>query len=129
MGSDRGDGSATPVPPVSLAIKSEPPAGRPSDPPVRFSFSSAAVTEVTRQDFHSAGLEAAEEGDGAEIEIETVFRQKLAGLRRLPRRDRPHVLTAAREWRQAALRALKEKRAIDRHERYQRRRLLAPAPG
>lgn len=129
MGSDRGDGSAAPVPPVSPAIKSDPSPERRSDAQVLFSFSSSAVIEVTSRDFHSAGLEAAEEGDGAEIEIETVFRQKLAGLRRLPRWDRPHALRAARDCRLAALRALREKRASDRHARHARRRLLAPAPG
>jgi len=71
---------------------------------------------------------AVDEGDGAEIEIETTFRRKLAGLRRLSRRERLQALLAAREWRSFALSALREKRLIDRHARYMQRRHSADRP-
>jgi hypothetical protein len=71
-----------------------------------------------------------DEGDAAEIEIEIMFRRKLMGLRRLPRRERSQALRTAKEWRKLALKALREKRMRDRHARYMRRQQMRPsAPG
>jgi hypothetical protein len=65
----------------------------------------------------------------AEAEIGFMFRQKLAGLRRLPKRDRIHALRAAKVWRAQALKALKEKSATARQFQYaQRRRARMPEP-
>jgi hypothetical protein len=86
--------------------------------------------EFTDHDLPSVEGGTVDEGDGGEIEIETTFRRKLTGLRRLPRRERLQALLAAREWRSFALNALREKRLTDRHARYmQRRQLRMPAPG
>jgi hypothetical protein len=73
-------------------------------------------------------FDADEEGGAEEIEIDKMYRRKLAGLRHLPRLDRPHARRAAREWRLAALKALHEKRAAERHARRLLRRLQSPAP-
>jgi len=63
-------------------------------------------------------FEAPDELDGAGDGIEEEYRRRLAGLRRLPRRERSAALKAAREERMAALKQLRERRAIDRHARY-----------
>jgi hypothetical protein len=55
-----------------------------------------------------------------------MFKFKLIGLRRLPRYQRPLALRAAREWRLLALKALREKRARDRHANYSLWRLARP---
>lgn len=52
--------------------------------------------------------------EGAEGEIEKIFRRKIAGLRRLPRRERPAAVQAAKDTRMLALKALREKRARER---------------
>lgn len=44
------------------------------------------------------GLEPIEDGDAVETEIERLFRARIGGLRRLPRRERAAALRAAREW-------------------------------
>jgi hypothetical protein len=63
-------------------------------------------------------LEDVENDDGAEADIDAEFKRRLAGLRRLPKRERGAVLRAAREWRIAALKALQARRACDRHARF-----------
>ena len=69
-----------------------------------------------------------EEGDAAEIEIENIFRRKIAGARLLPRRERAQARREAREWRRLALKALREKRAAERYARYMRWRLMRARP-
>jgi hypothetical protein len=66
----------------------------------------------------STELELDEESDSAEIEAQAIFRRKIAGLRRLPRRQRAQALREAREWLAVALQALREKKATARHARY-----------
>jgi len=66
----------------------------------------------------SAGLEPDEDSNGADAEIEAIFRRKIVGLRRLPRRQRAQALREAREWLAFALQALREKKATARHARY-----------
>jgi hypothetical protein len=55
-----------------------------------------------------------EDDDAAAREIEAIFRRKLMGLRRLPKRERAAALRAAREERQLALHALRQRRAMKR---------------
>lgn len=69
-----------------------------------------------------------DEGDAAEIEIENIFKRKIAGTRQLPRRERALARRAAREWRRFALKALREKRATERHARFMRWRLMGARP-
>jgi hypothetical protein len=69
-----------------------------------------------------------EEDEAAKLEIDHLFRRRISGLRRLPRRERPHALRAAREWRMLALKALRERKAAARHARYMLRQLLKPKP-
>jgi len=88
----------------------------------------AAAIEITRWRKPLTEFDASEEGDAEEIEIEFQFRRRLAGLRRMSRYDRPHALRAAREWRQFALKALREKRAAARYARRMLRRLQTPEP-
>jgi hypothetical protein len=54
--------------------------------------------------------EPCDEDKDAEFGIELLFRQKLAGLRHLPRDQRLQALRAARQWRSLALKLLREKR-------------------
>jgi hypothetical protein len=88
----------------------------------------AAAIEVTRWRRPVPEVDVSEEGEAEEIEIEFQFRRKLAGLRFMPRLDRPHARRAAREWRTAALKALREKRATARYARRMLRRLQTPEP-
>jgi hypothetical protein len=100
-----------------------------SSHPARPHCEAGRIVELTDHDLPSVEGGSVDEGDGAEIEIEITFRRKLAGLRRLPRRERVQALLAAREWRSFALNALREKRRIDRHARYmQRRHNQIPTP-
>jgi hypothetical protein len=90
-------------------------------------FSAAAVIELAHREA-VIGFEPAEEDEAAATEIEAAFRRKLMGLRRLPQHERAPALRAARQWRVAALRALREKRARDRHARYVLWRQRLPPP-
>jgi hypothetical protein len=67
--------------------------------------------------------EPLDEGDAAEIEIETIYQRKIAGARMLPRRERALARRVAREWRRFALRALRERRLSERHARRTLRQL------
>jgi hypothetical protein len=69
-----------------------------------------------------------DEGDAAEIEIETIYKRKIAGARLLPRRERALARRDARDWRRLALKALREKRATERHARHMRWRLMRARP-
>lgn len=128
MGNDRGTEPGTLGSPDYSPNENKQPSERQSDAPVRFRFSAAAAIEVTRRGFPSSGVDDPEDGEAAEIEIEAVFRRKLAGLRHLPRKERPHALRAARAWRQSALKELRDRRASERHARHMLRRLQAPTP-
>ena len=74
-------------------------------------------------------LEDAAEDRSLELDIEAEFKRKIAGLRRLPRRERSAALRAARTARQLALRGLRDKRARMRHAENMRRRLQKAEPG
>jgi hypothetical protein len=87
----------------------------------------AAVIELTHR-ASLVGLEPAEEDETSASEIRATFRQKLTGLRRLPRHERAHALRAAREWLLLALMTLREKRARDRHAKSMFWQLQRPAP-
>jgi len=89
----------------------------------------AAAIEATARHSASPVGKNVEEDEGAELEIEDEFRRKLAGLRRLPRHERPHALRAAKDTRLHALRILREKRAWARRAQRTLRRLkrLQPA--
>jgi hypothetical protein len=67
--------------------------------------------------------EPLDEGDAAEIEIEMIFKRKIAGTRLLPRCERALARRAAREWRRFALKALRERRLNERHARCALRQL------
>jgi hypothetical protein len=77
-------------------------------------------------------LEPVEDSEGEEAEIRRMFQGRLLALRWLPRSARPGALRAAREWLKQALDGLKEKRARERHARFQALRQLRltrePAP-
>lgn len=126
MENDRGTGPATPESPANLASE----AGRPIEfpSPTRARFHYAGMTEVTRGGSPWIGCEPVDDDGPAEAEIETAFRLKLMGARRLPRHERSQARRAAREWRQLALRALREKRARERYARYALWRMQQPPP-
>jgi hypothetical protein len=128
MGSDRGTGPATSASPDYPASKSNHETEREPDAPPRLKFSAGAAIEITRRRASSPEFDAREEGEAEEIAIDMEYRQRLAGLRHLPRREKPHALRAAREWRRAALKALREKRAAERYARRLRRQSQTPAP-
>jgi hypothetical protein len=128
MGTDRRSEPATLVSPGYPALKTNQPPERQPDAFTRLGFGSAAASEVTRRGSPAPELEALEEDEGAAIEINALFGRKLMALRRMPRRDRPHALRAAREWRRQALKALRDKRAAERHARHILRRLRTPSP-
>jgi hypothetical protein len=77
----------------------------------------SAATELTLRDLLPAELMSTEEEDNPDVEIQLIFRRKIAGLRRLPRHQRAQALRAALEWLGSAMAALREKRAYTRHRR------------
>ena len=125
-GNDRGAGPAE-FPSPDYQASQQPPDPFEALPMLR--RIGAAAAELTRGDAIGQEMEPMGEGDGAEIEIDIVYRRKLMGARSLPRRERAGARRAAREWRLSALRALREKRAGLRHARYLLRRLKTPALG
>jgi len=112
-GTERGDRLATPLPPDYLAKEKMELSVHPLLIDLRREFRAAAWHGTTRAGLLLAEADAVE-GEAEELEIETTFRRKLAGLRRLRKSERPHALRAAREWRQSALRELRERRARER---------------
>ena len=106
--SDNGAGPATVRPPSIQAAKTE--EARVSNRPLLLDFTSAGREIIDIGGF----VEPIEEGEGAELEIEAEFRRKLHGSRFLPRKARAGARRAAREWRRAALSALREKRLLER---------------
>jgi hypothetical protein len=84
--------------------------------------------EKPRDGARFISLAPVDDDDAQVQEIEAMFKRKLSGLRRLPRHARAHALRAAREWRLAALAALREKRARERHAKWVLWRQQLPAP-
>jgi hypothetical protein len=83
--------------------------------PVLKKFISAAQDEVTRRGMHAFEIDMCDSGtSGADVDIANTYLRKLAGLRYLPKRERPNARRAAREWYIAALKALQEKRTVER---------------
>lgn len=116
MASSRGAGPATPAPPDSPATK------------IENDKASVARAFWQRFAFKAAGTEAAcgsealilpddECDDAISAGIEDTFRRKLAAIRRMPKRERPHARRAALEDRAMALLALKDKREAMRQFR------------
>ena len=128
MGSDRGAGPATSGSPDYPAITKCQPAERQSDAPAQLAHRVAAAIDLTSRRLPAIELDACDEGQAEEIEIETVFQRKVSAARRLPRRDRSAAFRAARDWRQAALHAVREKRARVRHANRMLRQLRMPSP-
>jgi hypothetical protein len=126
MANDRGTGPAPPESPADAANESEEPIKW--QPPIRPVFCDAATTGSKDRGSAWVNLNSAEEDEGADAVIEAMFRYRLMGLRRLPRYQRSHALRAAREWRFLELKALRERRARDRHARYMQWRLQLPPP-
>jgi hypothetical protein len=71
--------------------------------------------------------EPIDERDAAELEIETIFKRKLAGARFLPRRERMAARREAHEWLRLALKALREKRLTDRNARLRQIKRIQPS--
>jgi len=69
-----------------------------------------------------------DEGDAAEIEIENIFKRKIADARLLPLRERALARREARDWRRLALKALREKRRNELQARYALRQLRRIRP-
>jgi hypothetical protein len=125
LANSRGTGPATPVSPGSSASDESPPEKfREGSRPI---FARPAAIELTRQDFEAPESEAPDDDGAAGIEAE--FRRWIAGLRRLPRKERAAALRTAREWYLLALTALGEKRARERNARHMARRQQRPSPG
>lgn len=125
-GSDRGKGSAAPSSPEKPAMKSQSEADQHRFG-VGWEFRTAALIEALARDRYQPDDELPE-GEAEEIEINHMFRRRIAGLRRLPKHERPHALKAARNWRGQALKALREQRARDRLAKRIRLQLSRPAP-
>jgi hypothetical protein len=87
---------------------------------------SATESELPRHAMPS--VELVDEDDAADVDIDTIFKRKLMGLRLLPRRERAQAYRAAKAWRRAALKALREKRQSERHARYMLRQLKRIRP-
>jgi hypothetical protein len=128
MVSSRGAKPATLAPPDSPApqIQEErQSATRPFWHSVAFK---AVEAELTRDPGDRVVLPDDADDEGAQADIDAVFRRKLAAIRRLPKGDRPFARRAAMDERAAALLALRQKREIERRYRRFLRLLLAPAP-
>jgi hypothetical protein len=114
MENDRGTGPATPRSPARPASEKEEPIGYRLPVPLF----RPAENEPTRRGSPFIPLESIEDDDSERVEIEATFKYRLIGLRRLPRYQRALALRAAREWRQIALKELRERRARERNARY-----------
>lgn len=124
MGNKRGAGPATSVSPVYLASRKAE-ASENRTPSFVRRFLSRAAAEVTRADRERPDPPFTDPDEGAESEIEMIFRRTVAGLRRLPRHERPTAVRAAKDARLLALKALREKRASARTADHMLRKLRA----
>jgi hypothetical protein len=108
---DTGTGPATSVPHLSTANEIEP-TKEPEKP-----FRPTAITESDKSTVGGSegGTPAYDDDSDAVAVIYKIFRQRLSGLRRLPRRVRGAELRAARDWLAIAMKDLREKRAYKRH--------------
>jgi hypothetical protein len=124
---DRGIGPpATPASPAHSAYEND----RQSQIPSLLSAVGLAAYEVSQGELHLIPFDPIEDGEAEAIEIEKEFRARLTGLRRLPRNARAAALRGARERRDTALKALREKRARERFANFAAWRLkcLAARP-
>jgi hypothetical protein len=80
-----------------------------------------AATELTR-DTEPALDSAIDDAASTAAEIQAIFRSRVAGLRRLPKREREQALRAALEWLWFAEGALREKQMIERSARFEQYR-------
>jgi hypothetical protein len=87
-----------------------------------------SATEIELPHRAVSSVELDGEDDGADVDVDTIFKRKLMGLRLLPRRERAQAYRAAKAWRRAALKALREKRQCERHARYMLRQLKRIRP-
>jgi hypothetical protein len=122
---DRGTGPATLASPAPSANENE----RPREYQLLASakFHPAAI-ELTRVGNSSVDPEPIEDADSPEVEIQMIFRRRIAGLRSLPRRERAQAFRAALEWLWFATAAMREKRLTERHARCMRRQLKRIRP-
>jgi len=128
MANNRGTGPATSVSPVLSANEK---GGTPESrtPFLMRPILTKAATEMTGRWPRRPSASVVDPDEAGEMEIEKTFRRTIAGLRRLPRRERPSAVQAAKDARILALRALRERRAYKRHAEYLLRKLKAePAP-
>jgi hypothetical protein len=122
---DRAGRPAAPVPPATKSANEiDPLSGLPAR--VTREFDYGAIIEATGRTHPFPGLEDQEDAGVAEIDAE--FRRRLRGLRHLRRGERAQALRAAREWRFLALKALKQKRAHDRRDRFMQWHRGQPPP-
>jgi hypothetical protein len=80
-----------------------------------------AATELTR-DAEPAPDGPVDDAASTAAEIQAIFRSRIAGLRRLPKRERALALRVALEWLWFAEAALREKRMIERSAHYEQDR-------
>jgi len=76
------------------------------------------AAELTGRDLLPAELMSVEEEGCPEFEIMKIFRQKIAGLRKLPRHQRAQEIRATLEWLWSTMKGLREKRLYARHRRH-----------
>jgi hypothetical protein len=128
MGNERGTGPATSVSPVSPANKKgEAPESR--TPPFIHRVLTKTAAEITHVGCRRPNPSFVDPDEAAEIEIEAIYRRAIAGLRQLPRRERPYAMRVAKDALMFALKALREKRATKRHGEHMLRKLKAePVP-
>jgi hypothetical protein len=123
---DRGTGPATSVSPASLADEDQKAF---EYQPFACAKCHAPAVELIHGVASFAESEPVDEAGSPEGEIQAIFRCWIAGLRRLPKRERSQALRAALEWLWFAEAALREKRLAERNARYRlRQQVRPPAP-
>jgi hypothetical protein len=128
MESDRGAEPATLAPPVSLAKKITDETSGPVNSGWYSIAFDCAETEVTSGQEPSVILPDDECDAAAMAAIDTTFQQKLAGIRRLPKHERPYARRAAMDERASALRALRDRHSATRQFRRYLLRLRGLVP-
>jgi hypothetical protein len=121
---DTGTGPATPVSPALSAHQNQ----KEEDQPTAVIKFRPAASDLARRDIFPVDPIPGEEEDNPEFEVMKMFKQKMAGLRRLPKHQRAQAIRAALEWLWSTMAGLREKRAYARHQRHmQRLRMRPPA--